>query len=110
MEFQREKLNIIQADPLLLNGAPKSWLSGLISQWMERAPGDSCGSTIYANLEDLKSAVSKAGFGVVADGLSLEQGTVIETNQSNVSNDNKRKSTMTEGEPNPKKPRLVDEY
>ena len=71
--FQQEELNIIEARPLLLNTAPKSWLSTLLSEWMEWAPGDSRGSTKYANLGDLKSAVSKAGFGVVASGLSLDQ-------------------------------------
>ena len=70
--FQQGELNNILAKPLLLSGAPQSWLSDLLSQWMEWAPGDSRGSTKYATLEDLKSAVSKAGFGVVAAGLSLD--------------------------------------
>ena len=73
LEFQQEELNIIEARPLLLNSAPKSWLSAMLSEWMEWTPGDSRGSTKYANLVDLKSAVSKAGFGVVASGLSLGQ-------------------------------------
>ena len=72
LEFQQGELSNIQAKPLLLSGAPQSWLSDLLSQWMERAPRDSHGSTKYATLEDLKSAVSKAGFGVVAARLSCQ--------------------------------------
>ena len=71
LNFQQEELNNIEAKPLLLSGAPKTWLSAMISEWMEWAPKDSCGSTSYANLEDLKFAVSNAGFGVVAEELSL---------------------------------------
>ena len=65
-------MNIIVAQPLLLNGAPRSWLYTLLANWMEWAPGDGHGSTKCANLKDLKSAVSNAGFDRVADGLSLK--------------------------------------
>ena len=105
LKFRQNELNNIEARPLLLNGAPKSWLSALISEWVEWAPGDSHGSTNYANLEDLKSAVSQAGLGVIAAELSLKQKTTVETGQPSVSG-NKRKSTMTEEEPDSKKPRL----
>ena len=105
LKFQQEELSIIQANPLLLNGAPKSWLSALISDWMEWAPGDSRGSTSYANLEDLKSAVSKAGFGIVAAELSLPQ--EVAAGESRQSTDTGRKrtsSSATEG--SSKRPRL----
>ena len=72
--FQQEELNTIQAKPLLLNDAPQSWLSELLSHWMEWAPGDSRGSEKYANLDDLKRAVSRVGFGVIAAELSIQQG------------------------------------
>ena len=98
--FKKKEMNNIAAQPLLLNGAPHTWLNTVLSDWMEWAPGDSRGSTKYANLEDLRSAVSKAGFGVVAAGLSLKQ----ETGQSD---GNKRKVVMTEDEPVSKKLRLA---
>ena len=69
--FQHEELDNIQAKPLQLNVAPQSWLSELLSHWMEWAPGDSRGSEKYANLDDLKTAVSRSGFGVIAAELSL---------------------------------------
>ena len=47
-------MNIIEAQPRLFSGAPQSWLFNVLSDWMEWAPGDSGGSTKYANLEDLK--------------------------------------------------------
>ena len=76
---------------------------------MEWAPGDSRGSTKYPNLEDLKYAVSRAGLGIVADGLSLEQKTAVETVHGQPSvGGNKRKSTINEEEPDSKKPRLAE--
>ena len=82
LKFHQMELDTIQTKPLLLGGAPKSWLSAMISDWMEWAPGDNRGSTSYANLEDLKSAVSKAGFGVLAEELSLPKEVAGESGQS----------------------------
>jgi hypothetical protein len=104
LNFQQEELNNIQAKPLLMNDAPKSWLSALLSDWMEWAPGDSRGSTNYANLEDLKSAVSKAGFGVVAAQLSLKQ-----SGEGDQFTDNERKrnsSSAAESSMTSKRPRM----
>ena len=70
--FDQEEMNINEAQPRLFSGAPRSWLFTVLSDWTEWASGDSRGSTNYANLSDLKSAVSKAGFGVVAAGLLLK--------------------------------------
>ena len=72
--FHQEELNIIVARPSLQSGAPQSWLFTMLSEWMEWAPGDSRESKNYANLDDLKTAVSRAGFGVVASELSLPHG------------------------------------
>ena len=102
LEFQQEELEVIQTKPLLLGGAPKSWLSALISEWLEWAPGDSRGSTNYANLEDLKSAVSKAGFGVIATELSLVA--AGESDQSTYTERKRKSSSVEEG--SSKKPRL----
>ena len=105
MEFHQEKLNIIQANPLLQNGAPKTWLSALVSEWMEWAPGDSRRSTKYVNLEDLKSAVSKAGFGVIATKLSLQQAVAAGENDQSTYTERKRKSSSVK-EGSSKKPQL----
>ena len=80
--FYQEELNNIEARPLLLSGAPQSWLFAILSEWTEWSPGDSRGSEKYANLDDLKAAVSKAKFGAVAAKLSLQQETVGSISQS----------------------------
>ena len=72
---------------------------------MEWAPGDSRGSTKYANLEDLKSAVSKAGFSVIATELSLQQAVAADESDQSTYTERKRKSSSVE-EGSSKKPRL----
>ena len=58
-----ELLNI-GADPtLLLQGAPVSWLSAMLAQWLER--------TSSSTLEDLKAALGKAGLAAAAHDLKL---------------------------------------
>ena len=105
LRFQPKELDNIEAKPLSLTTAPKSWLSAMISDWMEWAPRDSRGSTRYANLEDLKAAVSKAGFGVVAEELSLPQETAA--GESDQSTDKGRKRTLSSAtEGSSKRPRL----
>ena len=105
LKFHQKELDIIQAKPFLQSGAPKSWLSAMISDWMEWAPGDSRGSTSHANLEDLKSAVSKAGFGVVAEELSLPR--EVAAGESGQSTDTGRKRTSSSAtESSSKRPHL----
>jgi hypothetical protein len=101
LKFKQDELKNIEAKPSLFNDAPESYLSELISEWMQWAPGDSRGSTNYANLEDLKSAVSKAGLGVVASELSLQSG---ESDQSTDTGRKRSSSSATEG--TSKRPRL----
>ena len=67
--FRQPKLDKIQEKPALFMGAPDSWLSELLKQWLQWAPGDERSSTECSTLEKLKSAVSKAGLGVTAAGL-----------------------------------------
>ena len=99
LKFQQKKLDIIQAKPYLQSDAPRSWLSALISEWMERAPGGS------ASLKDLKSAVSKAGFGVIAAELSpLQEVAAGESGQSTDTGRKRTSSSATEG--SSKRPRL----
>ena len=105
LKFQQKELDIIQDKPLLLNDAPTSWLSAMISDWMEWAPGDSRGSTSYANLEDLKSAVSKAGFGVIAEELSLPREVAAGESGQSTDTGRKRKSSST-AESSSKRPHL----
>ena len=69
--FAQGELNIIQASPLLLMGAPRSWLSTLLTQWLEWAPGDGRGSQVFATLEGLKDALRRSGLGATAHELHL---------------------------------------
>ena len=70
--FRTSKLDEIQARPLLLIGAPTSWLGAVLADWLQWVPGDSQGSTSFATLEDLKVALSKAGLGATANDLEIE--------------------------------------
>ena len=69
--FRQSELNNIQARPALFMEAPTSMLSAMLTEWFEWCPGDTQGSTHYATLERLKSAVSKAGLGRTATELHL---------------------------------------
>ena len=69
--FQQGELDSIQGAPLLLAGAPCSWLSAMLSKWLEWAPNDQRGSGQYATLEALKDAVSKADLGRTAESLMI---------------------------------------
>ena len=55
----------------LFNGAPKSKLAEMLSEWYEWSPGDERGSKEYANRESIKKAVSAAGLGRTARELWL---------------------------------------
>ena len=65
------ELNNIQAKALLLENSPTSWLSELLAQWLQWAPGDSRGSNKFATLEELKSALRKTGLGATAHDLGI---------------------------------------
>ena len=69
--FKPGELDAIRANPSLLDGAPQSYLSAMLASWLQWAPGDARGSTSYATLPALKSAVDKAGFGLTASLLTL---------------------------------------
>ena len=55
--FLPSELDNIQARPLLLSGAPNSFLSAMLAEWLQWAPGDDRGSTTFATLEALKVAI-----------------------------------------------------
>ena len=52
----------IQAILFLMSGAPKSWLSTMLAEWLQWAPRDSRESKKFAMLEDLKIVLSESGF------------------------------------------------
>ena len=69
--FGTNELDIIQCKPALYTGAPTSWLQEIISQWLQWAPGDSRGSTSFATLENLKTALRHVGLGATAHDLKI---------------------------------------
>ena len=69
--FQPGELEGIQDQPLLLGGAPKSWLSKMLAEWLQWAPGDGRGSISSATLEGLKAALREAGLGAKANDLGI---------------------------------------
>ena len=64
--FTPAELDNIAANPSRVTTAPRSYLSAMLSDWLEWAPGDARGSTKYATIEDLRSAVDRAGLGLTA--------------------------------------------
>ena len=66
--FTQGQLDGIQA---MQPNAPTSWLSQMLAQWLQSAPGDSRGSSGYANLASLKDALRKVGLGTTADALYI---------------------------------------
>jgi hypothetical protein len=67
--FHSHELDAIQSQPLLIPTAPTSYLNEMLSSWQQWAPGDDRGSTSYATLESLRTAVDKAGLGLTAQEL-----------------------------------------
>ena len=69
--FTANELDTIQSKPALFTEAPSSWLQEMLAQWLQWAPGDSRGSTSFATLENLRTALSQAGLGAAAHGLRI---------------------------------------
>ena len=67
--FTPSELDTIKAAPQSLQDAPQSYLSVMLSGWLQWAPGDARGSSEYANIHSLKRAVDKAGLGRTAQEL-----------------------------------------
>lgn len=67
--FTLPELYSIEAMPKLFNSAPTSYLDYMLSSWLEWAPGDARGSTTFATLDALRTAVDKAGLGLTAQEL-----------------------------------------
>ena len=60
--FLPSMLDVIEANPLLLIGAPSRWLEKVLAEWL-------CSGT--ATLETLKNALYEAGFGETASNLHI---------------------------------------
>lgn len=69
LEFLPGELSNISARPNLSEGAPVSLLGALLEEWIQWAPGDSRGSTDFATLESMKTALSDSGLGAAAHDL-----------------------------------------
>ena len=67
--FRPGELNNIADRPLLLNTAPKSWLSAMLEEWLKWEPGDERGSTKAASIEELSDALDKAGLAAAAQSI-----------------------------------------
>ena len=69
LNFQQGDLLSIAANPLLSADAPRSWLQAMLSEWLQRAPGDSRGGP---SLDSLKSALNNSNLGAAACDLSTK--------------------------------------
>ena len=71
LRFTPYELENIQAKPLLTLRAPTSWLSAMLAEWLQWAPGDSRGSRDFATLKSLILALDEAGLATAANDLHL---------------------------------------
>ena len=71
LNFHMGELDNIEARPDLRVNGPISFLSAILAQWLQWAPGDSRGSTNFATLEALKLALREAGLGATACDIGL---------------------------------------
>jgi hypothetical protein len=66
--FTLDELNLIQSKPTLMNEAPLSYFSTVLSDWGHWVPDD---TRTYATLDCLKTALDKAGLGREAQTLHM---------------------------------------
>ena len=71
LQFLPGELMNIEARPMLLMTAPKSFLHAMLEEWLQWAPGDHRGSKNFATLEALQLALSESGLGAAAARLSI---------------------------------------
>ena len=93
--FREGELNNIEATHNIKTA--HDFLCAMLSKWLQFAPGDGRGSTEYATLRALRTAVDHAGFGRTAETLSV-------TAEANAHTSAERNGSA-EG-PRPKRPRL----
>ena len=58
--FTLAEMGNIEGRPLLQAGAPSSWLSTMLEEWLHWKPGDARRSLNHATVRDLKAALKKA--------------------------------------------------
>ena len=66
--FLPGELDNIQARPFLMQTAPESWLGAMLTEWLQRAPDDTRGSS---SLKSLMHALSKCGIGIINFNIEL---------------------------------------
>ena len=71
LQFLPGELTNIEARPILLLTAPKSFLHAMLEEWLQWAPGDHRGSKNFATLEALQLALSESGLGAAASRLHI---------------------------------------
>ena len=69
--FVQGELDNIEGSTVSTTCRPKSYLSTLLTQWLEWAPGDGRGSQDFATLEGLRAALKQANLGATAYDLHL---------------------------------------
>lgn len=67
--FTSPELKNIESSVHLVMGGPGGYLVTMLEEWQQWAPGDARGSSDYATLDSLKSAVNKARLGKLANEL-----------------------------------------
>ena len=67
----------IETHQAFIQGAPLSYLGALPEELILWAPEDSRGSTDFATIEFLKTALNEAGLGAATHNLSIEQSKTI---------------------------------
>ena len=68
--FHPSELDTIKANH---NSDTANYLHSMVAAWLQWAPGDDRGSTNFATLDALVTAVDKAGLGVLAQDLAQQE-------------------------------------
>ena len=71
LRFTSGELDNIQARPKLFDTAPTSWLSAMLAEWLQWAPGDNRESKDFATLEALVLALKEANLAAAASDLQI---------------------------------------
>ena len=69
--FKPGELKNIQDNLALITNGPRSYLSELLTRWLELSSGDGRGSQGFATLERLKDALRQANLGATAYDLHI---------------------------------------
>ena len=64
--FYQGELNNIQGNVTLITNSPNSWLTEMLTQWLQWAPGDGRKSSSVASVDSLTLALNNSGLGATA--------------------------------------------